>query len=164
MSEKIEEVFAFVNYDIIKQWYEKAKHVDTIEKLDEFIEYVYSSGSCDYSSCMDAVTVITIAASCCAKNYYKLNDFQASVVGLKYLMHWSYDYRNTAGISVRDWTDMLYPQYQYKFEKKIDKGMFNALQIKAKEKLEEDDGDPTVRAHWQSIVDGIIPFGYELAD
>ena len=162
MSEKIKEVF--VNDDIIKQWYEKAKHVNNVEQLKEFIEYVYSSGICDYNSCVDAVTAITIASSWCANEHYKLTGFQASFVGLRYLIHWTYDYRNTVGISVRDYTDMLYPQCAYKFEKKINKEVFNALQKKAKEKLEEGGAHPIVRDHWQSIVDGVVPFGYELVD
>ncbi len=152
------------NDTVIDEWYEKAKHVKNPDELKEFIEYVYSFGDFPgYDEDVHAITAIAIASSWCANEYYKITGFQASYVGLQYLMHWTYGYRDIVGISVTDYTDMLYPQCQYKFEKKIDKDMFKALQEAAKKKLDDGDcGTQKVREHWQSIVDGTVPFGYEL--
>ena len=60
--------------------------------------------------------------------------------------------------------DMLYPQCDYKFDKTIDSYTFNTLQNEAKKLLEEDSAHPLVMAHWQSIVDGAVPFGYKIKD
>ena len=58
---------------------------------------------------------------------------------------------------------MLYPQYEYKYEKTIDKITWENLQKAAKKNLEESpDAHPDVIKHWQSIVDGNIPFGYKI--
>jgi len=151
--------------EIIDEWYEKAKHIKNPDELKEFIEYVYSFGDFPgYDEGVHAITAIAIASSWCANEYYNITGFQASCVGLQYLMHWTYDYSNLVGISVRNWSDMLYPQCQHRFEKKISKDMFKALQEKAQEKLDNEGGCEAVLAHWQSIVDGVIPFGYELTD
>ena len=62
-----------------------------------------------------------------------------------------------------DYDDMLYPQYDDKFDKTINTHTFNTLQNEAK-KLLEDTAHPVVKAHWQSIVDGVVPFGYKIKD
>ena len=168
MSEKIEEVF--VNDDIIENWYEKAKHIKNPDELKEFIENVYSFGEYPgYDECVHAMTSIAIAASWCANKHYKITGFQASCVGLEYLLHWTYDYRNTIGISVINWSDMLYPQKDHLFEKTITKDIFKALQEAAQKNLKAEEtssipAHPRVIEHWQSIVNGIVPFGYELVE
>jgi hypothetical protein len=59
---------------------------------------------------------------------------------------------------------MLYPQYDYKFEKTISTDTWHALQEEAKKNLVERDPHPNVKAHWESIVEGKIPFGYVISD
>lgn len=150
---------------IIDEWYEKAKHVKNPDELKEFIEYVYSFGNFPgYDECVHAIAAIAIASSWCANEFYSITGFQASCVGLQYLMHWTYDYSNMVGISVRNWSDMLYPQYSYLFENVIPKDIFKALQEKAQENLDDGYGTQQIRDHWQSIVDGNVPFGYKLVD
>ena len=150
--------------DIINKWYEKAKQVTNPEQLKEFCEYVYSSGRPDYGPVVHAVTAIAIAASWCANENYGITGFQASFVGLEYLLHWTYDYKDTTGIRVINYSDMLYPQFDYRFEKTISTDIFKGLQEIAKKNLDEGGGIEKVREHWQSIVDGNVPFGYKIAD
>lgn len=66
---------------------------------------------------------------------------------------------------------MLYPQYEYKFTgRTISSDTWAALQKSAKENLEEDEKNenyrahPRVIAHWKSIADGKVPFGYTVKD
>jgi hypothetical protein len=64
---------------------------------------------------------------------------------------------------------MLYPQYDNKFEKTITPYICEAIQKAAKEQLAEDGthgyyAHPNVRAHWESIVAGNVPFGYSVKD
>ena len=77
------------------------------------------------------------------------------------------------GLSLRDWENMLYPQYEDSFEKTIPRKIFEGLQEKAKERLAKADKDesingrslhPEVRKHMESIVNGVVPFGYVIKE
>ena len=59
---------------------------------------------------------------------------------------------------------MLYPQYEYKFDKTISPETWSALQNEASRKLQESSGfvHPDVVKHWKNIVDGKVPFGYKV--
>lgn len=61
---------------------------------------------------------------------------------------------------------MLYPQHADKFEKTITSKCFKKLQDEAANRLKEDFSfaHPDVVKHWQSIVDGVVPFGYKVSD
>lgn len=62
-----------------------------------------------------------------------------------------------------DYNNMLYPQYEDKFNKTITPSIFKHLQDEAKRQLgEETHAREELRNHWQSIVDGKVPFGYLL--
>ena len=58
---------------------------------------------------------------------------------------------------------LLYPQYDSNLEISISKETFEELQKEAALRLTEAVFvDPEVAKHWQSIVDGNIPFGYKI--
>lgn len=60
---------------------------------------------------------------------------------------------------------MLYPQYEKAFSRILPRETFEYLQKKAGVILsEEKEMHVDVRAHLQSIVDGVVPFGYVLED
>jgi hypothetical protein len=61
------------------------------------------------------------------------------------------------------YNDMLYPQYEDKFQKTIDPSTWEHLQTEAHKILSKDQPVPiaeTVQTHLQTIVDGQVPFGY----
>ena len=65
--------------------------------------------------------------------------------------------------------DMLYPQMEHKFERTILKEDWQWLQDEAhylyyKAKHEKEIVHPDVVAHWESIIDGQIPFGFKIGD
>lgn len=61
------------------------------------------------------------------------------------------------------YNDLLYPQYESEFEKTISEDTWKWLKEKAQENLENNNhAHPDVVAHWQSIVDGVIPFGFRV--
>ncbi len=64
------------------------------------------------------------------------------------------------------YNDMLYPQYQHKFEKTITPQTWENLQQEAKKKLETDRNGASDRVvgHWQSVAGGTTPFGYSVVD
>lgn len=145
----------------VDTWYAKAKTVSNTDELTEFIEWIFSQET-DYELAVHAVSAIAIAATWCGENKYGLTGFQGSVVGLQYLMHWTYE--NCIGIKVTDYTEMLYPQNSRYFEKTISADMFSDLQKRAAKLLQEGGGAQSVRQHWESIVNGQVPFGYEIKD
>ena len=61
---------------------------------------------------------------------------------------------------------MLFPQYQYKYEKTITPEVWKSLQKEAKKNLDNDlaGTSPDVIKHWQNIVDGKVPFGYMIEE
>ena len=60
-----------------------------------------------------------------------------------------------------DFDNMLYPQYEDSFEKTISVETWENLQEQAKKNLASKDfATDGVRNHWQSIVDGKVPFGF----
>lgn len=69
---------------------------------------------------------------------------------------------------------MLYPQYDFMYEKTIRPKTFARLKEVAKEKIEKADkaianGNnnsvyPSVYRHWKSIAEGNIPFEYKISN
>ena len=81
-----------------------------------------------------------------------------------FIRDWTYS-NNKCGMKITDYDDMLYPQYGYKFEKTISTDTWHAIQEEAKKRLAETDyAHPNVKAHWESIIAGNIPFGYTISD
>ena len=72
---------------------------------------------------------------------------------------------NECGMKIVDYDEMLYPQYEYKYQRTMRRDIFDALQKTAKKRLEESEyAHPDVIKHWKSIVDGNVPFGYVVTD
>lgn len=59
--------------------------------------------------------------------------------------------------------EMLYPQCGDSFTC-ISPSTWEWLQKEAAQRLKDEAGAHTVREHWQSIVDGNVPFGYRVAE
>jgi hypothetical protein len=61
--------------------------------------------------------------------------------------------------------DMLYPQYNYHFNKTMSADTFKWLQEQAQSNLlNKSNACDEVIAHWQSIANGQVPFGYKIKD
>ena len=75
---------------------------------------------------------------------------------------------NKTALRIIDYDKMLYPQYKGYFEDRtISQSTWEALQNEAKRRINEiDSGEESaadsVIAHWKSIVNGTIPFGYKI--
>lgn len=146
-----------------KKWIDSAKHV-TAETLIEFINdtmygYVHTYNSYVYACTACAIAVVHAHGK-------EMTGFQASVVAIMFPLYFWYS-DSVCGINLRNYDEMLYPQYEHKFEKTIPSDTWDALQAKAKiliESSREDDSyvNQRVLDHWQSIVDGIVPFGYSV--
>ena len=97
-----------------------------------------------------------------------LTGFQASVAMWDFIRLFIYR-SNQCGLRIVDYDNMLYPQYEYKFEKTISRETWSNIVKTAKKYLEEyenkgNNASANVVNHWKSIVDGNVPFGYTVKD
>ena len=149
-----------------KAWFAEAKKM-TEEGLSDFFARIIHGYNHDYGTACHAVAACALAAAwaACGENDIGLSGFQAGFVMWDFIRDWKYRH-NKCGLRLVDYDNMLYPQYDDKFEKAIDRYTWEALQKQALENLEKYSkyAHPDVIDHWQSIVDGIVPFGYEVKD
>lgn len=153
-----------------KQAYEIAKSVNTTDELVEFINFI-NNIPLDYGTVVYAQCAAMLAAQHLLNigSQGGITGFQAGFIGWEMIKEFMIV--GDCGLSIRDWEKMLYPQYEEKFEKTISREIFERLQEKAKEKLFNDDESvngytlhPEVREHMESIVNGVVPFGYVIKD
>jgi hypothetical protein len=144
-----------------KQWYEDAKG-QTLATLPEFLRHLSEDYGHDYGTICHAVSASAIAAASAlnASPCGGITGFQAGCVMWSFIQHWMH---LEGAMKLVEYDNMLYPQYAHKFAPTISKEIFASLQKQAREKLAKADGaHPNVLAHWQRIVDGEVPFGYEI--
>lgn len=149
----------------IAKWYEaRPKSAADLMALVEDILSVEHT----YSSIVDGVA----AAACAAARTINANPeqggitgFQASFVMWRFLEHFM---QMRGPLRIVHYEDMIYPQRSEKFEKTISADTFKWLQEEATKKLasiaSDEEIDHEVKAHWQSIADGAVPFGYKIKD
>ena len=143
---------------------EKRKEIKTFDDLVKFLEYVKDNCNCGYGEAPRAAAQAALAAAWYICGEFGLTGFQAGFVMWDFIKGWLYDY-NKCGLMLVDYDNMLYPQYADKFEKTITSDVFKALQKTAEENLKNKEYcHPYVVKHWQSIVDGKVPFGYRVVD
>lgn len=148
-----------------EEWFEQAQQVK-LENLQEFINHLLNDYEHDYGTIVHAIAAGAIATAWAMNNHEQggITGFQASCIMWDFVKHWNYPFNET-GLRITDFDEMLYPQYEHKFEKIISRGTWKAVQAKAAKHLNEGySAHPRVIDHWQSIADGIIPFGYRISD
>ena len=150
-----------------KEIEEKIKNIK-ISELPDFLTELMSS-DIDYNTIVKAIGTGAVATAYAMNNCPNggITGFQAGFVMWEFIKQWMYT-DNKCGLRLIDYDNMLFPQYNYKFEKIISKETWEALQKEAKHRLEEDEKQPSAHEkvinHWKSIVDGKIPFGYKISN
>lgn len=147
-----------------KQWYEQARN-ETAQTLPEFIRHLTEDYEHDYGTICHACAAASIAAAS-AINHSGcggITGFQAGAVMWEFIQHWM-DFDGP--LKLLKYENMLYPQYDYHFEKTISNDTWQWLMDQAHKKIESHDPitHPDVLSHWHSIADGKIPFGYTLSE
>lgn len=145
-----------------KEWFKQARE-QTLETLPSFINHIMNDYEHDYGTVCHAIGACALAAAWAADKSAQggITGFQAGFVMWDFIRQWNYTH-NTCGMGILDYDNMLYPQYEHKF-KTISEWNWEELQKKAKENLsKETNAHPDVIAHWKSIVEGNIPFGYTI--
>lgn len=155
-----------------KEWFAEASK-QTVETLPAFINHLMGDYDHDYGTVVHAISACAIAAAWAADNTPDggITGFQASFIMWDFIRHWSKP-DNKCGLRLVDYDRFLYPQYEYRFEKTLAEDTWTAIQKEAQRLLDEaSEGypyghpvHPDVIAHWKSIVDGNVPFGYSVVD
>lgn len=147
-----------------KEWFEQAGEVKTIEELETFVNHILNDYEHDYGTACHAVAACALAGAWFGCHKEGLTGFQAGFVMWDFIKGWIKS-SNTCGMKLVDYDDMLYPQYEYKFEKTISQDTWNHLQEEAKRQLKKSGGaHPEVKSHWKNIAMGIVPFGYQVKE
>lgn len=139
---------------------EKRKGINTFEELVEFLKYVKDNCNCGYGEAPRAMAQASVAVACYLAEEFGITGFQAGFVTWDFIRDWNFR-NNKCGLKIVDYDDMLYPQYDDRYDKIISCDVWEALQKEAKKNLEDSGfAHPHVKAHWESIVNGQVPFGY----
>jgi len=153
---------------IEKQWFEEAGK-QTPDTLMGFINHVMNDYIHDYGTLCHAIAACAVAAAWAANECKGarggITGFQAGFVMWDFIRHWTHR-NNKCGMKLIDYDNMLYPQYEERFDKTIPKDVWELLQKQAAEKLEVKGGycADSVASHWRNIVNGHVPFNYRVVD
>jgi hypothetical protein len=150
--------------DINTVWFERAKNIQNTDELktfiDEIIEYEHNYDSIVCACAAGAIASINAINNSESGN---ITGYQAHMIMSKFLFKFYY-YNNKCGLGLKNYDDMLYPQYEHKFDKVIDTYTWESIKKAAQEKLDNivinKPPREDVKAHWESIVSGTIPFGF----
>lgn len=149
--------------NIHNEWYLQAKD-QTLESLQVFINHIINDYEHDYGTICHAMSACSIATMWAINKTDQggITGFQAGAIMWEFIKHWNYT-DNKTGMKMVNYDDMLYPQYDYKFQKTITESIWKSIQDVANNRLKENKtAHPKVIAHWKSIVNGKIPFGYKI--
>ncbi len=140
--------------------YYKQLNGHTLEDLPVFVKKMMDE-SLGYGSVCCAVAASAIAAAWVAnkQEHGGITGFQADCVMWEFIRQWNYK-SNRTGLRILDYDNLLYPQYEDYFDKTISLDCWRALQKEARYNIETGNATDRVRAHWQSIIDGTVPFGF----
>lgn len=146
-----------------KAWFKAAGNM-TEEELPYFFARIIHGYNHDYGTVCHAVSACALAAAWAACKDVGLSGFQAGFVMWDFIKNWTKS-GNECGLMLIDYDNMLYPQYEEKFDKIIYKDNWRMIQKKAIENLEKNkDANPAVIEHWKKIANGVVPFGYRVED
>ena len=148
------------------EWYERAKSMRP-EDFPEFFREMTEDYIHDYGTVCHAMAAVGLAAMYAFNNSEGacggITGFQAGCVMWEVIRYMNYE-NNKCGLRLLDMDDLLYPQYEHKFTA-ISKGTWDVVKKEAQKRLlERGTAHPDVVAHWESIVNGKVPFGLRIED
>ena len=140
------------------------KNIKSLDDLMNYIQNIRDNYDIGYGTAPRAIAQAALATSYYLADMFDITGFQASCVMWDFIKDWSFR-GNKCGLKIVNYDDMLYPQYNHKFQKTISKDTFKALQKAAENNLKKNQfSSSAVIKHWKSIVDGNVPFGYIIED
>ena len=148
------------------EWYKRAKSMKP-DEFSEFFREITEDYIHDYGTVCHATAAVGLAAMFAFNNSDGarggITGFQAGCVMWEVIRHMNYE-DNKCGLRLLNMDDLLYPQYEHKFVA-ISEDTWDAVRKEAKKRLSErGTAHPDVVAHWESIVNGKVPFGLRIED
>lgn len=132
------------------EWFKEANSSMTPEKFPEFFRHLSEDYVHDYGTVCHAMAAVALAAMWAFNNSEGarggITGFQAGCVMWQVIREWNYK-NNKTGLRIQDMDNLLYPQYEYKFNT-IDKDVWKAVQEEARSRIKE-----SVEAHKKYISD-----------
>ena len=155
------------------EWFKQAEE-QTLETLPVFVNHIMNDYDHDYGTVVHAISTCALAAAWAANLAEGacggITGFQAGFVMWDFVRQWNHK-NNKTGMRLINYDDLLYPQRANEFEKTLTPSTWEHVQKEAKAKIEEAHDDahgyavhPDVMAHWQSIADGKLPFGFTVKE
>ncbi len=148
---------------IHKAWPAEARAVRTIEEFVAFHDKIMNGYAHDYGTICHAIAAVSLAGACLA-DHDKVNGgitgYQAGAIMWEWLAGWGTGPKKVG--RMLDYEQMLYPVYEHKFNQ-LSWSTWKFLQEEAAKSLADPElahAAQQVKDHWQSIVDGKVPFGY----
>ena len=148
---------------IKQEWYDKARNMQP-EDLDGFIKHLTNDYIHDYGTICHAMSIGSIATIWAMDHSASggITGFQAGCIMWENIKNWMTEYREVP-LKLVNYRDMLYPQYESKYQKILSDDTYEWLKKEAQKNLDEKEfAHPDVIAHWQFIAAGNVPFGYIL--
>ena len=145
---------------------DKRKNIKSFNDLVEFLKDVDEHYNIGYGGAPRAIAQAALATAWYLSGRFGITGFQSGATLWDFIEDWSSVGNQTQCAKIIDYDNMLYPQYEDKFDKSITPETWKRIQEAAKSKLEKDakHAHPDVVKHWQSIVDGKVPFGFYIKD
>lgn len=122
---------------IHNEWYKEASNI-TLNQLPEFLNKLMTEYRHDYGTICHALASGAIATiwAMDKSEHGGITGFQAGAVMWEFVRHWSYS-SNKCGLKIIDYDNFLYPQYEDKFQKTINKSTWETIQKEAKKSIEK---------------------------
>jgi len=149
-----------------EQWYVDARK-QTEATLSEFFRHLAHDFVHDYGTICHAVAAAAIAAASAMDRDAEqggITGFQSGAVMWQFVQNWL---QEKGPLELVRYEHMLYPQYEGEFANTITPNAWKFLQEQAAKNLANYDKRLTsveVVAHWQSIAEGVVPFGYVVSE
>ena len=146
-----------------KKWYKESKD-QTLESLQSFVLSLVNDYDHDYGTIVHAMTAAAIATIDAMDKSEQggITGFQASCITWKFINEW-HGYNHP--MKLLHFNKMLYPQYEYDFQKTIPKEAWLWLQKESRKNLNDKlHCSLDVADHWKNIANGKVPFGYTVEE
>ena len=154
-------------FKVVKKEWEKEAGKMTLKDLPAFLKKLTEDYNHDYGTICHAMSIGAVAAAHAMNNSPQGNitGFQAGAVMWGFIRTWNHT-DNVCGMKIVNYDNMLYPQYEEDFSKKVSKRVWESLRKEAENRLTEsrETAHSDVVQHWESIVMGRVPFGYTVED
>lgn len=151
-----------------KLWEKKAREV-TVDTLPDFLRELTENYRHDYGTICHAIAIASVAAAWAMDKSPQggITSFQAGAIMWEFIKNWNHA-SNKTGLKLVDYDNFLYPQYSDQFQKTISAPVWQNIQREAAKNIDEAKASgfiaSSVYQHWQKIIDGVVPFGYTVAD